>query len=192
MVLDVITQLNWIDILIVILLFRIGYIAIKNGLPCEFFKILGIIAAIYLSLHYYTGLSDWVTDRMPVAEEKAPLEFLDFLMFLVLAIIGYLIFVILRTIFYRFVKIEAVRNLNKWGGFVLGIARGFLLVALVTFALEISSIGYLKNSVNSSYSGKRVLKLAPLTYSWLWNNLMSKFMTSEKFNQTIVEVQEGL
>ncbi len=189
---DIIKKFNWVDIFVIIILFRIAYIAIKSGLLVEFFKLLATIAAIYLSLHYYTILSDWIRQIIPITKEKMPLKFLDFLSFGFLVIVGYLIFVSLHLVFQRVIKMEAVPNLNKWGGFVLGIARAFLLGGLITFLFVISSIGYLKTSVNNSYSGKRLLKIAPDTYSWLWNNITSKFMTEEEFNKTILEVQKDL
>jgi uncharacterized membrane protein required for colicin V production len=189
MLLNIISQLNWVDLVIIILLFRIGYIAIKNGLSVEIFKLLGTILAIYASLHYYTITSDYV--RSLINKEEVPLEFLDFLSFSVLAILSYLAFVLLRSIFYRFIKMEAVPRLNKWGGFVLGLGRAFLLVGLVVFALVISSVTYLRNSAAGSYSGRRLFNVAPSAYSWLWNSIASKFMSGEKFNKAIAEVQEN-
>lgn len=186
--LDMIRQFNWLDIFVVILLFRTGYIAIKNGLPKEVFKFLGTVASIYLSLHYYGILSDFI--RNSFFTKKVSLEFLDFLSFVVLAILGHLVFVLLRSVFYRFIKMEAVPNLTRSGGLVLGILRGFLLIGLIIFMLAISSIGYLKNSVNHSYFGKRFFKIAPNTYSWIWNSITSKFMVNEKFNDYIWEIQE--
>jgi hypothetical protein len=82
--------------------------------------------------------------------------------------------------------------LNKWGGLVLGILRGFLLAGLIIFMLAISTLTYLRNSAIKSYLGKGLFKVAPATYSWLWGNITSKFMTNEKFNKTILEVSEGL
>jgi len=192
MLVDIIKQFNWVDILIIIILFRIVYVAFKNGLTSDFFKFLGTIAAIYLSMHYYTLFSDWIGKQIPVAGDKLPLEFLDFLSFLSIAIIGYLIFVLVRIAFSRFIQMKAVPKLNKWGGLLLGIGRGFLLTGLLTFMLVISSISYLKNSVTSSYSGKYLLKIAPATYSLLWNGFFSKIMPNEKFNETIPEIQKGL
>ena len=190
MVLGILKQLNWFDVVVLILLFRIGYIALRSGLPIELFKLLGTVLAIYLSLHYYTAGSDFIRSRF-AADKKMPLEFLDFLVFLGLAISGYLILVLLRSVFYRFLKLEAVDRLNKWGGFLLGIARGMLVSGLIIFMLVISSISYLRMSVRSSYLGIRFFKVAPNTYSWLWNNLASKFMAQEKFNKTILEVQDS-
>ena len=56
MIVEIIKQFNWVDIFVIILSVRVLYIAVKNGLPVELFKLLGTIAAIYLSLHYYTIL----------------------------------------------------------------------------------------------------------------------------------------
>lgn len=191
MVLDVIRQLNWVDIFVIIILFRICYVAVKSGFPVELFKLLGTIAATYLSLHYYTILSDGIVGRVPVTKEKMPLEFIDFLSCAILAIAAYLVFALLRSIFYRFIKMEAVPRLNKWGGFVLGLVRAYLLTGLIIFMLVISSIAYLENSVHKSYTGKHLFKVAAGVYSGVWNGLMSKFMVKEKFNKTIPEVEEG-
>jgi uncharacterized membrane protein required for colicin V production len=189
MLLNILGQFNWVDIVVVILLFRIGYIAIKSGLSVEIFKLLGTILAIYTSLHYYTIASDFI--RGFISNKEIPLEFLDFLCFLVLAIFTYLVFVLLRSILYRFLRMEAAPRLNKWGGLVLGLIRGFLVIGLIVFLLVISSIGYLKNSVGNSYLGKRFFKVAPATYSWLWDSIMSKFMGGEKLNKTVLEVEDA-
>ena len=179
------------DILVIIILFRICYVATKTGLPVELFKLLGTILATYLSLHYFTMLSDFVRERTAFIKNILPLEFADFLAFSILAIIGYLVFVILREVMHWLIKMESAPKLNKWGGLVLGIGRGILFSSLVVFLLAISSIGYFKGSATNSYFGKRMFKVASVTYSGLWNGLMSKFMTQEKFNNTVLEVQEG-
>lgn len=192
MSLDILKQFNWLDILIIIILFRIGYSAMKIGIPLEFFKFLGTILAIYLAMHYYTSLVDWLMQRAHVTKERIPLEFLEFLAFIFLAIVGYLIILSLRVVFSHFIKMEATPNLNKWMGLVLGIIRGFLLASLIIFILVISSTAYLKRSVVNSYFGRRIVNLAPNTYSWVWNKITSKFITDEKFNETILEVQKDL
>jgi uncharacterized membrane protein required for colicin V production len=189
MFLDILHQLRWLDLVVIILLVRIGYIAIKSGLSVEIFKLLGTLLATYIALHYYTIGSDYL--RTIITYKEVPLELLDFFSFLLLAISGYSVFVLLRSIFYRFIKMEAVPGLNKWGGLVLGAARGLLFVGLIVFALAISSVSYLKNSVADSYSGRRILKVAPAAYAWLWGSIGSKFMSGDVFNKTVTEVQEN-
>jgi len=185
--LSTLKQFNWIDILTVIISIRICYVSLKSGFTIELFKFLGVVLAIYLSLHYYSDLADFIGART----KNAPVEFFQPFTFATLAISGNLIFVLLRSIFYRFIHMEAVPQLNKWGGFVLGIARFILVVGLLTFILVIPNIGYLKKSVANSYSGKYFLRVAPNVYSGLWNNLISKFMLKEKFNKGVLDIQKG-
>lgn len=187
MILDIAKQFNWIDIFVIIIALRICYVAVKSGFLAEFFKILGTIFAIYLSLHYFTALSEFIQEHIP--QKAIPMEFLDFLSFLELAIVGYLVFAILRQIILRFIKMEAVPKLSRWGGLILGVARIFLLTSLIMFTLVISTITYFSRSVTASYSGKYLFKIAPAVYSSLWNGLVSKFATKERFNQDVLDIQ---
>ena len=191
MVLDMLKQFNWVDILIVIILFRICYIALKNGLSQEIFKLCGTLLALYLSLHYYSSLSDFMASRTGLKSING--VFLNFISFIFLSILGYLVFVILRKLFWRFIKFEPVFELNKWGGSILGICRAILVSSLLMYILVISPVRYFAHSIQNAYSGKKLFfKIAPTTYSWLWNRIMSKFMTNEKFNLLVSEVQEEL
>jgi len=183
---EIIKQFNWVDIFVAIVLFRVIYISIKTGLPIELFKILGTLSAIYLALHYYSSASSAMISALPLIKERVNVDFLNFVAFLILAIFGYIVFMALRMLFYRFMKMEAAPNLNKWGGLVLGIFRSFLLAGLLTYTLAICGIGYLKDSIASSYTASRVANIAPNTYSWLWSNIGSKFMPGDKFNEHIL------
>lgn len=190
MLLGALKQFNWLDIFVVILLLRISYIAIKNGFSIELFKLLGTVLATYLSLHYYLIFADYIATR--TGANNIPSAYLTSFVLVALAIAGYLVFALLRNIFYRFIQMDAVPNLNKWGGLLFGLSRGVLLVSLIIFILVISGSGYLKGSVSSSYSGKRLLKIAPSVYSGLWNNIASKFFSQEKFNQAVLDAPRGL
>jgi len=188
MLLEIIKQFKWVDVFILIILFRICYIGMKNGLPVEFFKLLGTVTAIYVSLHNYTLFSDWLQGLMGFKE--FPLDFFDFLAFMPLAIAGYLLFVLLRALFYRYINMEAAPRLNQWGGLALSVVRGFLFSGLIIFMLVISSISYFKTSVSESYFGTRLFRIAPITYRWLWGAVGSKFMGKEKFNNTVTEIEK--
>jgi uncharacterized membrane protein required for colicin V production len=186
--LSVIQRFNWVDTFFIILLLRIGYIAFKTGFVTEFFKLLGTLLAIYVAMHYYTALSDFLGGRFGL-DKKLPLDFLDFICFILLAIISYLIGIFFRQALCRLIKLEAVPRLNKWGGFVIGIARVVLLAGLFAFIFSISTVKYLHDKVADSYFGVSLIKVAPATYSSVWYGFMSKFMPTEKFNKTILEVQ---
>lgn len=189
MLLEIIKQFNWLDYAVMLISLRILYVSARNGFVVELFKLSGIIIALYMSFHYYTAAADYLKERVSLGNHF-PLEFLDFLVFIALVFVSYSLFVLLRSFVCNFVKMEAVPTLSKWGGFLLGIFRAVLTPGLIVFILFISSITYLSSSVHQSYYGKRLFNLTVATYSRLWDGLMSKFMTNEKFNQTISEMQE--
>ncbi len=182
---DAIKEFNWVDVLIIALLFRVLYVAVKKGFVVELFKLLGTLVALYLSLHYYIQLSDLLVNSPGV--QNMPVEFVNFISFSFLAAIGYVLFMLLRQTVCHLLKVEALTQLDRWGGLLLGVGRGFLLVVLISYLLLISSIGYLGRSVYKSYFGSRFLKAAPAVYSFIWNGIMSKFMGSEKLNQAVQE-----
>ncbi len=74
---DFISRFNWVDIFVLIIIFRIGYVAMITGIRTEVFNFCGVICAIYLSSHYYTALSDFFAQLVP--GNIIPLKFLDFL-----------------------------------------------------------------------------------------------------------------
>lgn len=187
---SILSQLKWVDFVIIILFVRICYIALKNGFPVELFKFFGTIASIYLSLHYYTTISDFLDARL--SSELLSLDFLDVICFVVLALIGYLSFVILRMAFLHVVKIEAVSLLNKWGGLVLGLGRGILFTGIITYFLTISTIDYINESVKNSYLPKYNIEIPLVIYRSLWNGLTSKFMGKEKINTNVDIVEESI
>lgn len=187
---NVIQRFNWVDIFVIILSLRILYIAFKTGFVSELFKLLGTLLAVYIGLHYYTAFSDLLRSRFGV-EKKIPLDFLDFICFILLVAIAYLVGILFRQVFCRLIKLEAVPKLNQWGGFVIGVFRAVLLSGLFAFIFSITTIHYLHNKVAESYFGNSLIKVAPQAYSSIWYGFMSKFTPSEKFNTTVLEVEKN-
>ncbi|MDD4980531.1 MAG: CvpA family protein [Candidatus Omnitrophica bacterium] len=190
MLLSTLKQFNWLDIFVLILLLRIGYVAMRSEFFLELFKFLGTILAIFLSLHYYIIFSDYIGSHIGV--NNIPLEYLTSVISIVLGFLGYFIFVVLRKVFYRFMKMEAVPNLNKWGAVILGLSRGALAASLMIFIMVTSPFGYLKDSVSHAYSGKYIFKIAPAVYGSLWDGIASKFISRDKFNKAILDAPKNL
>ncbi|MDD5552981.1 MAG: CvpA family protein [Candidatus Omnitrophica bacterium] len=177
------------DIFFLIIFIRVAYVALKNGFPAELFKLLGTLFAIYLSLHYYVDLSDYLTGQVKI--NFLP-EYLALFSFAALALFGYFSFAFLGRLLSRFMQMEAAPKLNKWGGLILGLARSFLLASLIIFSFVVIPLGYFKHSVRDSYYGKRLLAIAPGAYTWLWQSVVSKFRGSEKFNDSVTKIQKDL
>ena len=183
-------QINWIDLFVVIVLFRIIYVAVNTGFIVEVFKFLGTAASVYLSFHYYSTLSA-VVYRF-VGFKNLPVGFFDLPVFIVLALSGYSVCIIFRKFISRLWKIDAVESWNKWLGIGLGLVRGILLVSLWVFMFTISSSAYLEKCVKDSLTGKSFFRVAPAVYSALWNGVGSKLSAKEKFNRDVIAVKEKI
>jgi len=190
MLVNIITQINGVDLIIAIVLIRTGYAAVRSGLVTEAFKLLGTITATYLSLHYFTTLADFM--RGGEVAKKMGLEFLDFLSFLILALLGYVFFLVARLAFGRFIKAEAVPRLNKIGGLILGVVRGFIASSLIVFMLIICSVSVLRDRAMTSYFVRNIVKISFSLYNGMWNGFFSKVMPQESSNNTLLEIQDSL
>lgn len=191
MLIDSIKQFNWLDICILVLFVRICFVSARDGMPAEFFKFCGTIAAIFLALHSYKYLSVVLQGDIPYLKEAGP-NVADVLSLLCLSITGYLSFLLLRIVFCRCIKMEAIPNLNRWGGLIIGVIRAVMLSGLIIFMMVVSDIPYLRASVKYSYFGAYLFKTAPKTYSLIWNNLASKFTKAQNFNAAVFKVKEGM
>ncbi|MCM8797140.1 MAG: CvpA family protein [Candidatus Omnitrophica bacterium] len=187
---DILLKINWVDLLALFILLRASYVGIASGFSKELFKLLGLVFAVCFSMHYFTALSD--ISRKYITTKSIPLDFLDFISFVILAISGYCIFVLIRITFERFIKMEEVPVLSRLGGVILGLARGFLLTSLIMFCLFISTISNFKRNVVRSLAAPQVFKIAPATYRWVWNNIASKFTTSKEINDIISVIETNL
>ncbi len=187
MLAGIIQQMNYLDLIILIVLFRICYVAIKSGVIAEAFKLLGIVAAIFISSHYYTSISDIL--RRHYASDTMPLEFADFIVFILLSVFVYLVFSLLRGALQHFIKMEALPNVNRYGGLILGIFRWYFTVGLLIYILMISSVSYMIGSVKHSYLGDRFSVVSANTYQILWNGVFSKFSSRERLNSVVEETK---
>ncbi|MBN1913908.1 MAG: CvpA family protein [Candidatus Omnitrophica bacterium] len=187
---EIIKRLNWLDIFYVIVLVRIFYVTLCSEFTRELFKFLGAMLAAYLSLHYYISLGGLFLKITHLSKTFIP--FLTFLSFILLAVLGYIIFIVLRNIFFRFFNIQPNPELDKWGGLILSMIRGFLILSIFSYGLAISPISYFKNSTKDSLSGRYIIRVAPFVYLGMWNILMSKFMVGEDVSPFAWEIPDSL
>jgi uncharacterized membrane protein required for colicin V production len=191
MINEIFSHINWVDILVLIIIFRTCYVAIQTGFFIELSKLAGLICAVFFGMHYFTTLGDYLAKKIGLSNYM-PLEFIDFLSFAGLSVGINLLFTALRKTLFNTFKVEAPTSVNKWGGFILGACRSVIYTGYIVYLLVMSTAGYLKTSVNGSYSGGTFLRVAPSVYSFVWDNLASKFMMNEKINKNALEVEKGV
>ena len=67
MLTHLIKSINWIDVALVFLFIRMIFVGVKNGFISEFFKSLGVVAAVFVSLHYYSFLAAWAAQKTNIS-----------------------------------------------------------------------------------------------------------------------------
>jgi uncharacterized membrane protein required for colicin V production len=177
---DIVSQLNWVDVLIIVIFIRIIFIGIKKGFMVEFFKLGGILCAIFVSLHYYSKLSDLVTSHSPL-----PTNFADLICLVSVSVLVLILFRLFRDGILALIKIHVHNVLDRWGSLALSLIRGIFVTSLVILIIFLSTIEYFKKSVDSSFSKPYLLNISPRTYAFIFENIFSKFSSDEKLNLKI-------
>ena len=148
---------NWVDIVVVIFLFRGGYIGLYQGFAAEIFKILGAIVACVASLSSYQIPGEWLNANSFLSAHTANIISFIFILFSIL-----FLFRLIRIFLFRVLHIEIFGRLENWAGLILGLGRGLVLASLFIFALSLLPCEYLTQTIEASFSGARIKNVAPL------------------------------
>lgn len=180
---DILTVINWVDIILAITCIRIIYIGFKQGFIVELFKTLGLFLAAIVSLHYYIELSDLLASSSFVTT-----AFADPLCFGVLIIVLVIIFRFAREGFSAVFKVEPIRAVKTWGGFLLGLVRAMIFSSLLIYGFLISGSDYIAKSTRQSFSANSLMGVVPAIYTSSCEMVISKFFPSEQVNGSVLEI----
>ena len=158
---ELITKINWVDVLVAILMLRISYVAFRDGLSHEIFSVLGSILIMVLAMHYYAVLGSFMSRNMM----NMPIELANFLSFLMLVMaLGFLVR-LLRVLLDKIVKVQWHPIMEKFGGLAVGIIKAYVITCIVLTTLSLMPLSYLVWSIKDrSLTGKYILKAGPEIY----------------------------
>jgi uncharacterized membrane protein required for colicin V production len=153
-------KFNWVDILFITLLIRIGYIGLRKGLFSEALRFSGLMSAFILSFNNYTLLSLFLSRHMKWTGAKP--EIISFLLIFLGVLLVFKVFSVVAGLFFNGDNLSAF---NRLAGFVLSLGRGILLISLVYTLFVNSSFKYIEESAEEkSFSGKYVEKISYFVY----------------------------
>jgi membrane protein required for colicin V production len=155
----ILTYINWVDIIVLILLFRTSYVGFTRGLGNEIMPLIAIFIALIASHQLYGPISRFIAIHTPLSSPHA-----GFLFFIFIAMITLLVFRFFNKLLVG--KDSAVHVATMYDsacGLILGILRGVLLVSLVVYALWLTPSEYVSSSVEEkSLLAKKFLRIGPL------------------------------
>lgn len=151
---ELITKINWVDVLVVILMLRISYVAFRDGLNREIFSFLGSLLIVVLAMHYYTVFGSFISRNAM----NIPAELSNFLSFLILVAASGFLVRLLRVILDKAVKIQWHPVIEKFGGLAVGMMKAYVVTGIVLMTLGLMPLSYLQWSVkDKSLTGKYFL-----------------------------------
>lgn len=158
---EILRSINWVDVLAVIIVFRISYVAFQDGLSHEIFPVMTVIASLVICLNYYSNLAVYISQTF----FKLPIALSNFLSFLVLAVGTGYAFKLLRSILDKIIKVQWHPLIERFGGLVFGIVRAFLVASLVLMTISMAPFPYLQWSIrDKSLVGMHFLRIGPSIY----------------------------
>ncbi|MFA5146109.1 MAG: CvpA family protein [Candidatus Omnitrophota bacterium] len=158
---EILKSINWIDILVVIIVMRISYVAFSEGLSHEIFPFITALASVIFCLHYYDKIGSFLCQNFL----KIPIDICNFVSFLALAVgTGYL-FKLVRVILDKIIKVQWNPLIERSGGFIFGVARSFVIASLVLMTMVLLPLPYLQWSIrDKSLTGMHILRVGPEIY----------------------------
>ena len=153
-------RFNGVDVGIVIITLRAGYVGSKRGFIPELTTLVGFLTALVLSLQHKeeTALlfARWVS---------LPLRWQNLLAEGVLFTGIYIIFRIIRSLISKLFHLEGTGTWNRLSGALLGLLRGgFLYGVLLVILLQISSAPLKKEVQEKSFFGSYLVRVIPVIY----------------------------
>ncbi len=185
MFIEILQQIRWIDIFLILILGRIIFIGIKKGFITEAFKLLGLLVSIFVTFHYFGTLAKFVSDRTSFVSDSTAKVFF----FLLLLTIVLLVFKLVREGSMVVIKMEAHPILDKWGGLIVSVVRGLLICSLVLVFFQVWDLEILNKHVKKSLLSSYVNDLSPGFYETCFNGFISKFFPNEKLNLSVFKLK---
>lgn len=154
---DILTKINWVDILIVIIMVRISYIALQDGLSHEIFPLIGTVMTVAISMRYYHDLALFIQGMAGL-----PVQILDLLALITLVIGIGLIFKLARFLVNTLLKVTWHPFVERFGGLVFGFLRASVVVSILLMIMSLMPLSYLQYSIkDKSLLGPYFLNIAP-------------------------------
>lgn len=159
---NIITKINWVDILVIIILFRVTYVAFQSGLSHEIFPLFATAGTLVLSLHYYHPIAVFLNQNAM----RLPVQLLDLLSFLVLLLGLGIVFKFIGVFVDKVIKVTWHPVVEKFGGLVIGMLRACVVASIVLAILVLIPLPYLQKSIRDrSMTGMYFLGIGPGIYS---------------------------
>lgn len=158
---EILSRINWVDILILIIILRTSYVSLQDGLSHEILPLIGSVCMLVLSLYYYEKIASFLYNN----GSAVPMELLNLLSFVLVAVCVGIIFKFAKVIIDKIIKITWHPMIEKFGGLFAGIVRSIVLTTTILIVIVMIPLSYLQWSVKDrSLTGRYFLNIGHAIY----------------------------
>ena len=149
--------MNWIDLILLVVLFLFGLRGYFKGLFRETFSLGGLIIGFMVAVRYDEAVAAWAGFYWSVSS-----IFLKGVAFVLIFFFVYSIFAVAGWLLHRAAKVLFLQTINRLGGIAIGLGKGTAVAALII--LFVTSSAWIPRStrerVEDSYFGRPLSQLA--------------------------------
>ena len=186
---ELVKRTNWVDLLFILLLIRMCFMAVKHGFVVEVFKLLGAFFGFLFACHYYVRVGRLLFEYFNF-EGALLAKIITILLLVTLASGGYALFVLFRWAVTTFFRMQAISSLDRWGSTILVVVRWFICMFLISLIFFLSGVRYLRYSAGTSSAGIRLLRTSAHVYKWSWSKIMSPITGDNELNERILRFEK--
>jgi len=157
---EILQNINWLDIVVLVLLIRGLYIGMKFGLTAELFNFFGILTSLVCAVLWYSSAADVL-----IVNFKLPIWLSQFLCFIIIAQLVRFVFKYGLVLLLKVLNVQFIPQLERIGGGIIGLCRGIILSGIMVLAVSLIPSDYLRDSIETkSFTGRFLVKAVKSTY----------------------------
>ena len=155
--------MNYLDIIIAIILILFAIGGLRNGIIIEAFSLVAFIGGIYGAMKLSDYAGKWLGEIINVSP-----EWMSVISFIIVFIALALIISWLGKLLSNLISSLNLGFIDKIGGFLFGIAKGFLLIGVLILILDFFGIkDVIKEETRES---SKLYKSSEKVATWIYDN----------------------
>jgi len=161
---ELLSRFNWVDVIVIIIMLRVTYVAFEDGLSHEIFPLVGIVGTLIVCLRYYNPFGVFISRNIPGMPKDASLA-ASFILLVV--VVGFAIKLIRRLV-DAVIKVTWHPFIEKFGGAIVGFLRAACIASTILIVIALLPFSYLQRSIKErSVTGAYFLSIGPAIYGFV-------------------------
>lgn len=161
---------NFVDLIILFLLFLCGYIGFRRGFLRSVIDLAGFVIAFIIAIRFYPQLSSFILSHWKIFQ-----FFANIVSFFTIFVVTRIVFGVIAWLLEKIIPFRSVRLANRIGGAILWILAGLFIMGLALFLIALFPQGKnLEDQIKHSLIGSRVLSAAKIASPFIEKNVGQK------------------